>query len=339
MRSPEENFAGYDGAAHGGAMTPPTPLPPILPIGTAVVVLEEHRDRDGLLRLARGSTGSVVRAPEQADKTYRVRFPGGEVHSLRRRDFEVLSRFQTSGGDPLKAHDLGEYVIYRCVIGSRAYGLEQDGSDTDRRGVYLPPADMHWSLFGVPEQLERKDTEECYWEIEKFLRLALKANPNILEVLYSPIVEHITKVGRELLDLREAFLSKLVYPTYNGYVLSQFKKIEQRRRRGEPVKVKHAMHLIRLLLSGIGVLRDRCVPVRVEEHRDRLLAIRCGEVAWEEVDEWRLDLHREFDREYARTRLPDHPDFVAADAFLRRSRRAMVDAAQDPPEVQGTASP
>ena len=33
------------------------------------------------------------------------------------------------------------------------------------------------------------------------------------------------------------------------------------------------MHLIRLLLSGIVVLRQGFVPLRVDEHRDRLLAI------------------------------------------------------------------
>ena len=46
------------------------------------------------------------------------------------------------------------------------------GSDIDRRGIYLPPADLHWSLYGVPEQLENDDTQEAYWEVQKFLVLA-----------------------------------------------------------------------------------------------------------------------------------------------------------------------
>jgi hypothetical protein len=40
------------------------------------------------------------------------------------------------------------------VVGSRAYGLDDAASDTDRRGIYLPPAELHWSLGEVPEQLE-----------------------------------------------------------------------------------------------------------------------------------------------------------------------------------------
>ncbi len=38
---------------------------------------------------------------------------------------------------------LFQHVIYRCIIGSRAYGLDGPGSDVDRRGIYLPPADLH----------------------------------------------------------------------------------------------------------------------------------------------------------------------------------------------------
>lgn len=34
-------------------------------------------------------------------------------------------------------------------------------------------------------------------------------------------------LAEELLTMRSGFLSKLVYHTYNGYVLSQFKKLEQ----------------------------------------------------------------------------------------------------------------
>src|SRR5438067_10579055 len=106
-------------------------------------------------------------------------------------------------------------VIYRCVVGSRAYGLDEAGSDTDRRGIYLPPADRHWSLDGVPEQLENAATQECYWEIQKFLTLALKANPTILECLYTPLVEVATPLAEELLAMRPLFLSRLLYQAYN----------------------------------------------------------------------------------------------------------------------------
>jgi len=122
--------------------------------------------------------------------------------------------------------DLYRHVIYRCVVGSRAYGLDDEQSDTDRRGFYLPPADLHWSLKGVPEQLENPETDEVYWEAQKFVAMALKANPNVLECLYTPIVEEASPLAKELLDMRSKFLSQMVYQTYNGYVTSQFKKLQ-----------------------------------------------------------------------------------------------------------------
>jgi uncharacterized protein len=220
--------------------------------------------------------------------------------------------------------NLYDRVILRCVIGSRAYGLDDDQSDTDRRGIYLPPADLHWSLYGVPEQLECEATQETYWELRKFLVLALKANPNVLECLYTPLVEHATGLARELLEMRSAFLSRLVYQTYNGYAMSQFKKMHADLRNQGRIKPKHVMHMIRLLKSGIGVLRHGYVPVRVEEHREELLAIKRGEMPWEETELWRLRLHAEFDQALSETNLPDRPDYERVNAFLVKARRAAL---------------
>ena len=76
----------------------------------------------------------------------------------------------------------------------------------------------------------------------------------------------------------------MIFQTFNGYAMSQFKKIEQDIRTQGEVRWKHAMHLLRLLLTGAQTLREGRVPVRVEAHRDRLLSIKRGEVPWPEVD-------------------------------------------------------
>ena len=203
----------------------------LLPVGTQVVALVEVRGADGRPARPRGAVGVVVQAPSDYWHAYRVRFPDGHEAALKRQELSVLAHYKQGQigqgpGGPLAEYDLYRHVIYRCVVGSRAYGLDDGQSDTDRRGVYLPPAEVHWSLFGVPEQLENDDTQETYWELQKFLTLALKANPNVLECLYTPLVEHATALAREMLDMRQAFLSKMVYQTYNGYVLSQFKKLQ-----------------------------------------------------------------------------------------------------------------
>jgi len=85
------------------------------------------------------------------------------------------------------------------------------------------------------------------------------------------------------------------------------------------------MHLIRLLLAGISVLREGIVPVRAEEHRDRLLAIKSGALPWTDVEAWRLSLHREFDRAFEQTKLPERPDYEAANKFLIKARHAAME--------------
>lgn len=297
----------------------------IFSVGTQVVTLLDIPSAGGLIMHPRGTVGVVVKSPTDHEHSYRVKFPDGFEAPLKRSEVEMLARFKEGEiGDSAVtvAHaDLYQRVIYRCITGSQAYGLADAESDVDRRGIYLPAADLHWSLYGVPEQLENDATQEAYWELQKFLILALKANPNVLECLYTPLVEKATPLAEELLAMKSIFLSRLVYQTYNGYVMSQFKKMQADIRNHGEVKWKHVMHLIRLLLSGIGVLREGIVPVKVDAHRDRLLAIRRGEVPWDDVEHWRLSLHNEFNAAYETTKLPERPDYERANAFLMNARR------------------
>ena len=159
----------------------------ILPIGTQIVTRTDVRGSDGIPRHPAGAVGTIITAPADTAHSYRVRFPDGFEASLSRFDLMALQVFQQShvsgNPHPLDEFDLNRHVIYRCIIGSRAYNLDHADSDTDRRGIYLPPASMHWSLSGVPEQLEDSATQECYWELQKAITLALKGNPNVLECL------------------------------------------------------------------------------------------------------------------------------------------------------------
>jgi hypothetical protein len=275
-------------------------------------------------------TGVVVEIVADDPVAYRVRYPTGAEVVLGRDQLRIRKQAQQAALGPardpvaLMGELLDGRVVYRCVTGSQAYGLAEDGSDVDIRGVFVAPAELLWSIQGAPDYFEQGEMEEAYWELAKFATLALKANPNVLECLHTPLVRDLRPIGAELLELREAFLSRLVHQTYNGYVLSQFKKLEQDlRTRGAP-KWKHVMHLIRLLLSGISVLRDGFVTVDVGGHRDRLLAIKRGEVPWEEVEAWRLALHAEFDAALRHSALPELPDYQRVDRFVIDVRRRIA---------------
>lgn len=303
--------------------------PPFLsrvwPAGTMVVLTSPYMPDDGGHPRPEGACGVLLDVPEHPAGVYRVRFPDGGAYQVPAQSLQVLKHYQAGevGQSDIVAqsHDLYAHVIFKVMVGSRAYGLASEGSDTDWRGIYLPPADLHWSIYGVPEQLEPADVDACYWELGKFVRLALKANPNVLECLYSPHVEVANEVAQDLLSIRQSFVSKMIYQTYNRYVMSQFKVMQRSRERGTGFRAKHAMHLIRLLLSGLSILEHGQVPVLVQEHKDALLRIKRGEMPWEEIDAWRLKVHAQFDRAFEASSLPQKPDYQTINAFVVRARR------------------
>ena len=47
-----------------------------------------------------------------------------------------------------------------------------------------------------------------------------------------------------------------------------------------------------------------------------------GKLPWAEVDAWRKELHRDFERALAETKLPERPDYEAANRFLIKARRS-----------------
>ena len=300
----------------------------IYSVGTQVVSRKPIQGANGRTAHPSGAVGVVVKSPLDGQHSYRVRFSDGFEAAVHHDQLVLLAEYKAGDmKNTLASQGLFDRVIFRCVIGSRAYGLEDENSDTDRRGIYLPPADLHWSLYGVPEQLENDATQEVYWEIQKFVVLALKSNPNVLECLYSPIVETVTPLAQEMLDIKDAFLSKLVLQTYSGYVASQFKKMQTDIRNQGQVKWKHVMHLIRLLLSGINVLREGFVAVAVGEHRDQLLAIKSGEMKWEDVHAWRLELHHQFNSAFEHTKLPERPNYEKANEYLVKARHLALETA------------
>ncbi len=306
-------------------MTSSQPPARVWPVGTMVVLTAPYVPTDGGHPRPAGACGIVLTSPATPEGDYRVRFPDGGQFWVQGRDVASLKHYQAGElGDSAftaRAYDLYAHVIYRVVVGSRAYGLDHEASDIDLRGIYLPPASLHWSIYGVPEQLEREGEDACYWELQKFLSLALKANPNVLECLYSPQVELATPLALKLLEQREVFLSKMIYQTYNRYVMSQFKSLTKQHERGEAVRLKHAMHLIRLMLSGITILEEGFVPVEVDAAtRDALLAVKAGELSWAQVDAWRLELHARFDHSFEASHLPERPDYARVNDFLVMAR-------------------
>lgn len=315
-----------------------------LAIGTQVVIqrdvpVPEEGAGGGTVKKA-GTVAVIVELPAAAEELYAVRCADQTVLHVHRDQLTVRRALSPDlEAPPRPIEEFEPHLILCAVLGSRAFGLSDEHSDTDDRGIFLPPAEWHWSLRPVPEQVEFSRSAEgvvsidrhesagddhCWWELEKFLRLSLRANPTALEFLFVPETQITAQNewGRELRSLRRRVLSKHLYQTFSGYALSQFRRMQRALEGGREPKAKHAMHLVRLLISGIGAVRTGDLDIDVSAHREELLAIKRREIPFEAVHERALALAVEFEAEYSKTELPDHPDVETIDQFLIRARRS-----------------
>jgi len=72
-------------------------------------------------------------------------------------------------------------------------------------------------------------------------------------------------------------------------------------------------------------LREGMLAVEVGENRDRLLAIKRGEIPFDKADAWRRDLQDQFESAFDGTRLPDRPDYEKVNDFLVEARERALE--------------
>lgn len=219
-------------------------------------------------------------------------------------------------------------IILKVRVGSRAYGFATPESDDDIRGICLPPPRY---LLGLQdfEQYDDRVNDITFFSLKKYLRLALAANPNVLELLWVEPEDllYADEYGRLLLKHRRRLLSRRIYHTFGGYARAQLKRLVAKGSgthgarpglvRACGYDCKHAVHLIRLLEMGIEALSEGVLRVRRPD-ADRLLAIRRGEYTLDQVLALSDGLWSRLEEAYRASHLPDAPDHDFFDTFLTR---------------------
>ena len=114
-------------------------------------------------------------------------------------------------------------LLLECISGSKAYGLDTAGSDTDIKGVFYLPRDRFYGLDYIA-QVNNESNDEVYYELGRFVELLVKNNPNILELLAGP--QECILYRHPLMDHLhiDLFLSKQCRDTFAGYAHTQIKK-------------------------------------------------------------------------------------------------------------------
>jgi hypothetical protein len=143
---------------------------------------------------------------------------------------------------------LNKHTIYVTLHGSQAYGLANEFSDVDVKGICVPPREIEYHLYHRFEQAENTPQieeklgylknpknpkfESVIYSLRKFFLLASEVNPNIIELLHTDPSDHFVKhpLMEKLLANHHLFLSNKARYTFAGYACAQAKKIERHRK-------------------------------------------------------------------------------------------------------------
>lgn len=194
--------------------------------------------------------------------------------------------------------------ILRGIVGSTAHGTAIDGQDDrDEMGIFVEPPENVCGLTSIDHYIYRDqpdgvrsqpgDLDLTMYSLRKFCRLAAAGNPSILMLLWLP--EYLTKTstGQKLVNIRQAFISKIAGKKYLGYLTAQKKSFtgERTQKVNRPELIskygydsKFAMHALRLGYQGIELLTNRQLSLPVQEPElSELRAVRKGEYSYDKV--------------------------------------------------------
>ena len=106
-------------------------------------------------------------------------------------------------------------IIFACVTGSRATGLDTDYSDYDVRFIYkhknlkdyisLHPKTNDTLTYFNDIEIPKIETDG--WELKKALYLLNKSNISIFEWFYSPTIIRETEISKEIKEILPKYFS------------------------------------------------------------------------------------------------------------------------------------
>lgn len=184
----------------------------------------------------------------------------------------------------------GSQIVKAVTVGSTAYGLANSTSDVDTLGVYVAPMNLLLGLDGAKHadnSVVTNDPDCTLHEVGKYMRLALKCNPTILELVFADMVQERRLYLSMPLDLAgdAAIHEKGVRASYGGYAKQQAERLVRRNAEGRKGfdpdlakrTAKHGRHCFRLMIQAEELLTTGRITLDVSQHRDEIYSM--GELA------------------------------------------------------------
>lgn len=153
---------------------------------------------------------------------------------------------------------LGNNICFLTFGGSHAYGTNTPTSDIDVRGVVL---DRPSDLIGFTgfEQFQNNETDTVIYGFNKFVRLAYKCSPNVIELLGCREDSYLinNEFGKLLLDNADMFLSKIAAKTFGGYATQQLRRLQNAIARDSYPQSEKENHILGSCNNAMMTFSDR----------------------------------------------------------------------------------
>lgn len=124
-------------------------------------------------------------------------------------------------------------IIFECESGSHAYNLNIPTSDVDTRGIFKMPKDTYLKVSSVPQQVSDDKQDTIFFELRRYIELAMMVNPNIIELLWidPKNIRTMSPAMEKLRANRNLFISTRAFHTFGGYAFAQIKKAKGQNKR------------------------------------------------------------------------------------------------------------
>jgi predicted nucleotidyltransferase len=120
------------------------------------------------------------------------------------------------------------------------------------------------------------------------------------------------------IDLKSYPISDFVgiYSELSSIVKNYNKLNHRNKKKSDKSLRKHAMHLIRLLLTGIDILSDNGIITKRSKEHELLMDIRNGKIALDDIFKLADEYKAKFELAAINTKLPDEPNMDEIDRLL-----------------------
>jgi hypothetical protein len=176
--------------------------------------------------------------------------------------------------------DCGGKMICNLIGGSTLYGLNNESSDIDYRGIFFASNKKYVSGFNTIESIVlTNEIDATYYEISRYLKLLRKSNTQVLEILFAPKKFYVYKHDffDELINNRYFLIdTNVLKASLKGYVFSEIRLAtgERSGQLGGKRKIsvnsygfspKNFVQILRLCKVGIEFFKSGQYMVNVKE--------------------------------------------------------------------------